>query len=151
MMKKVKVKLQLIYNSICWKGTGYNYGLYEEPEDERNCDYLEDVDRKKAYGANEEEKNEAPHSGFNEIQIEKDDLIEELKLFKAVCDNIKHTLAEIKSYSKVTLMSDSKASYFTIVDAVLSGPEKINPDDLMSILGVSSIIVSIVSYFIFHL
>ena len=66
-------------------------------------------------------------------------MIEELKLFKAVCDNIKYTLAEIKSYSKVTLMSDSKASYFTIVDAVLSGPKQINPDDLMSVLGVSTL------------
>ena len=75
-------------------------------------------------------------------------MIEELKLFKAVCDNIKHTLAEIKSYSKVTLMSDSKASYFTIVDAVLSGPKEINPDDLMSILGVSPYNVGICIYFI---
>ena len=120
------------------KGTGYNNGLYEEPGDEGNCDYLEDLDRKKAYGANEEERNEAPQNGFDKSQIEKEDLIEELKLFKAVCDNIKYTLAEIKSYSKTTLMSDSKASYFTIVDAVLSGPKEINPDDLMSILGVGS-------------
>ena len=60
-----------------------------------------------------------------------------MKLFKAVCDNIKHTLSKIKNYSKVTLMSDPKASYFTIVDAVLSGPKEISPDALMSILGVS--------------
>ena len=60
-----------------------------------------------------------------------------MKLFNAVCDNIKHTLSKIKNYSKVTLMSDPKASYFTIVDAVLSGPKEISPDALMSILGVS--------------
>ena len=62
---------------------------------------------------------------------------EELSVYKAVCDNIKHTLAQIKGYSKVTLMSDPKASYFTIVDAVLSGPQALNPDELISVLGVS--------------
>ena len=35
----------------------------------------------------------------------------------------------------MTLMSDPKASYFTIVDAVLSGPKDIDPDDLISVLG----------------
>ena len=112
-------------------------GQYEESGDKRNQDYQEEESRKKAYGAHEEKWNETSQNGFDASNIQKDDLIEELKLFKAVCDNIKYTLAEIKSYSKVTLMSDSKASYFTIVDAVLSGPKEINPDDLMSILGVS--------------
>ena len=119
------------------KDTGLKSGLYEESGDKRNQDDQEEENRKKAYGANQEKWNEASHSGYDGSNIDKDDLIEELKLFKAVCDNIKYTLAEIKSYSKVTLMSDSKASYFTIVDAVLSGPKEINPDDLMSVLGVS--------------
>jgi len=61
----------------------------------------------------------------------------ELKLYRAVINNIKNTLYQIKSYNKVTLMSDPKASYFTIVDAVLSGPQEINQDDLVEILGVS--------------
>ena len=135
------------YILICWKGSGYKNGLYEEPGDERNRDYLEEEDRKKAYGTNDEERNNAAYSEYDESKINKNDLIEELKLFKAVCDNIKYTLAEIKSYSKVTLMSDSKASYFTIVDAVLSGPKQINPDDLMSVLGVS--ILNIMSCVLF--
>ena len=125
------------YILICSKGSGFKNGLYEEPGDERNRDYLEEEDRNKAYGTNDEERTNA-YSEYDERKIDKNDLIEELKLFKAVCDNIKYTLAEIKSYSKVTLMSDSKASYFTIVDAVLSGPKQINPDDLMSVLGVST-------------
>ena len=62
---------------------------------------------------------------------------EHLKLYKAVCANLKHTLKQIKSYSKVTLMSDPKASYFTIVDAVLSGPNAISSGDLISVLGVN--------------
>ena len=66
-----------------------------------------------------------------------DDSIEDSELYRAVCANIKHTLKQIKSYTKVTLMSDPKASYFTIVDAVLSGPHQINSEDLISVLGVS--------------
>ena len=126
------------YILICLKGSGFKNDLYEEPGDERKRDYIEEEDRKKAYGTNDDERNNAAYSEYDESKIDKNDLIEELKLFKAVCDNIKYTLAEIKSYSKVTLMSDSKASYFTIVDAVLSGPKQINPDDLMSVLGVST-------------
>ena len=68
-----------------------------------------------------------------------DDSIEDSELYRAVCANIKHTLKQIKSYTKVTLMSDPKASYFTIVDAVLSGPHQINSDDLISVLGVSDV------------
>ena len=68
-----------------------------------------------------------------------DDSIEDSELYRAVCANIKHTLKQIKSYTKVTLMSDPKASYFTIVDAVLSGPHQINSEDLISVLGVSDV------------
>ena len=68
-----------------------------------------------------------------------DDSIEDSELYRAVCANIKHTLKQIKSYTKVTLMSDPKASYFTIVDAVLSGPHQINSEDLISVLGVSDL------------
>ena len=85
------------------------------------------------------------YNGYEDSSVEKEDLIEDLKLFKAVCDNIKHTLSKIKNYSKVTLMSDPKASYFTIVDAVLSGPREISPDALMSILGVSFIVLGLYS------
>ena len=67
----------------------------------------------------------------------------EMAMYKAICDNIKDTLSQIKSYSKVTLMSDPKASYFTIVDAVLSGPKHIDPDDLISVLGKSGYLVEI--------
>lgn len=137
------------YILICLKGSGFKNGLYEEPGDERNRDYLEEEDRNKAYGTNDEERTNA-YSEYDESKIDKNDLIEELKLFKAVCDNIKYTLAEIKSYSKVTLMSDSKASYFTIVDAVLSGPKQINPDDLMSVLGVSTQKYELCYFISFH-
>ena len=68
-----------------------------------------------------------------------DDSIEDSELYRAVCANIRHTLKQIKSYTKVTLMSDPKASYFTIVDAVLSGPHQINSEDLISVLGVSDV------------
>ena len=144
-MKMIMMMKKVIIHKSCtvefyfnfFKDTGFKTGFYENSGDKGNQDYQEEENRKKAYGANQEKWNEASHSGYDGSNIDKDDLIEELKLFKAVCDNIKYTLAEIKSYSKVTLMSDSKASYFTIVDAVLSGPKEINPDDLMSVLGVS--------------
>ena len=58
-------------------------------------------------------------------------------MYRAICENLRDTLARIKSYSKVNLMGDAKASYFTIVDAVLSGPTEIPETRLSSVLGVS--------------
>ena len=66
----------------------------------------------------------------------------ELEVYKSICDNLRDTLARIKSYSKVNLMGDAKASYFTIVDAVLSGPHEIPRSRLTSVLGVSENTVS---------
>lgn len=66
----------------------------------------------------------------------------ELEVYKSICDNLRDTLARVKSYSKVNLMGDAKASYFTIVDAVLSGPNEIPRSRLTSVLGVSENTVS---------
>ena len=61
----------------------------------------------------------------------------ELEVYRSICDNLRDTLARIKNYSKVNLMGDAKASYFTIVDAVLSGPRDLTASQLTSVLGVS--------------
>lgn len=39
---------------------------------------------------------------------------ESQEVYKTICENLRHTLASIKSYSKVNMMGDAKASYFTI-------------------------------------
>ena len=39
---------------------------------------------------------------------------ESQEVYKTICENLRHTLASIKSYSKLNMMGDAKASYFTI-------------------------------------
>ena len=46
---------------------------------------------------------------------ERDDTApEKQEVYKTICENLRHTLASIKNYSKVNMMGDAKASYFTI-------------------------------------
>jgi len=100
-------------------------------EENDNYDYIrEEITN----GAHEEESSD--NEIVEKIVVENKNEAE-LQLYRALINNIKNTLYQIKSYNKVTLMSDPKASYFTIVDAVLSGPQEINSDDLVDILGVS--------------
>ena len=102
-------------------------------EENDNYDYIrEEITN----GAHEEESSD--NEIVEKIVVENKNEAE-LQLYRAVINNIKNTLYQIKSYNKVTLMSDPKASYFTIVDAVLSGPQEINSDDLVDILGVKNI------------
>ena len=104
-------------------------------EENDNYDYIrEEITN----GAHEEESSD--NEIVEKIVVENKNEAE-LQLYRAVINNIKNTLYQIKSYNKVTLMSDPKASYFTIVDAVLSGPQEINSDDLVDILGVKNIYI----------
>ena len=48
------------------------------------------------------------------ISAESQESQERLEVYKTICENLRHTLASIKSYSKVNMMGDAKASYFTI-------------------------------------
>ena len=63
---------------------------------------------------------------------------EEDDIYRKVCENIRHNLSLIRSYTKVTITPDAKAAYLSIVDAALTGPHQLGRSEAVSVLGVSS-------------
>ena len=59
------------------------------------------------------------------------------ELYQKVCENIRHNLSLIRSYSKETLVPDAKAVYLSIVDAAVTGPHPLEKLEAVAVLGVS--------------
>ena len=99
------------------------HGTYEEDARERQ-NTEDDEERPKEYESLRTEYDPDQVSGGYEtppkvagiIATEEADVTEPERsdVYKTICENLRHTLASIKSYSKVNMMGDAKASYFTI-------------------------------------
>ena len=92
---------------------------YEDEEDDRPRQNTEDDDERLRTEYDPDQVNGGyetpPKVGGPTPTGEKDDSPpNSQEVYKTICENLRHTLASIKSYSKVNMMGDAKASYFTI-------------------------------------
>ena len=99
------------------------HGKYEE-DDRQRQNNEDDDERPKDYDRLRTEYDPAQVTGGHEtppkvagnIPTGEKDVAEpeSQEVYRTICENLRHTLASIKSYSKVNMMGDAKASYFTI-------------------------------------
>ena len=102
-------------------GTEEYHGKYEEDDRERQNNEV-DEERGKEHERPRTEHDpdqvtggyESPPKVAGGEKDESSSEAESQEVYLSICENLRHTLASIKSYSKVNMMGDAKASYFTI-------------------------------------